>query len=124
MISLLTFPDITYTGFKIVVIGLNEDMQSHLTDFLSQTANATNIAIFDLKIDSDSVDYVLAVLETSDLVIVNSPNIFYWLTGYILSLPNCYYIEFDSKTLNTLYKLSLRALFVWQSQEIGTRRSQ
>lgn len=108
MISLLTAPDITHTGFKITVIGSNADMQTQLTNTLNDIPVITNISLYDLRLDSDPIEYVLAVLETSDLIIFNCPNLFYWLTGYVISLPHCYYLEFDTKTLNTLYKLSLR----------------
>lgn len=110
MISLLTSPDITYTGFKITVIGLNEDMQASVTNMLNNVKLHTNISLYDLKLDADPIEYVFSVLETSDIIVFNAPNMFYWLTGYVLSLPHCYYIEFDTKTLNTLYKLSLRQI--------------
>lgn len=110
MISLLTSPDITHTGFKVAAINLNEFMQDSLTMFLNEQQINTNIALYDLKLDSDPIEYVFSVLETCDIVIFNAPNMFYWLTGYVLSLPHCYYLEFDTKTLNTVYKLSLRCI--------------
>lgn len=106
MISLLTFPDITYTGFKIAAIGVSAEMQSLLAANLADCD--TNVAIFDLHQESTSVEYLLAVVETSDIVLLQSPNMFHWMTGYIISQPHCYYIEFDTANVNTLYKLSLR----------------
>lgn len=108
MISLLTSPDITYTGLKIAVIGLDAVTQEKITVLLNNLVITDNIALYDLSPQANNTEYVLAVLETSDLIIFNNPSLLHWLTGYILSLPNCYYIEYDSASLNTLYKLSLR----------------
>ena len=108
MISLLTSPDITYTGFKVTVIGLDSEVQEKVTALLNEVEIDGNIALYDISPQTNNVEYVLAVLETSNLIIFNNPNLFHWLTGYILSLPNCYYMEYDSASLNTLYKLSLR----------------
>ena len=108
MISLLTSPDITYTGFKVTVIGLDSDVQEKVTALLNDINVDGNIALYDISPQANAVEYVLAVLETSDLILFNNPNLFHWLTGYILSLPKCYYMEYDTASLNTLYKLSLR----------------
>ena len=108
MISLLTYPDLSFSGFKVTVIGLNSEMQRTVTSLLDQAASTTNVVIYDISPEADSIDYVLTVLETSDLIIFNAPNLFHWLTGYIISLPYCYYMEFDGNSVNTLYKLSLR----------------
>lgn len=108
MISLLTFPDVTYTGFKIATINVTAEMQSQLATNLADCE--TNVAIFDLNLESTSVEYILAAIETSDIVLIQSPNMFHWLTGYVIAKPNCYYIEFDSANLNTLYKVSLRQI--------------
>lgn len=110
MISLLTSPDITRTGFKITVINLDPQLQEDVTVLLNEIDICTNIVLYNLNLETDTVDYLLSVLETSDLVIFCSPNMLHWLSGYIISLPNCFYIEFDSKNLNTLYKLSLRSI--------------
>lgn len=108
MISLLTSPDITRTGFKLSVIGLASQMQEEITVMLNELDTNTNIVLYNLSLENDPVDYILSVLETSDLIIFCNPNMFCWLSGYIISLPNCFYTEFDNKNLNTLYKLSLR----------------
>jgi hypothetical protein len=108
MISLLTQPDLSFSGFKVAVIGLDSAMQRKITSLLDLAVTDTNIVIYDLSPEANSVEYVLTVLETSDLIVFNAPNLFHWLTGYILSLPHCYYIEFDGNNVNTLYKLSLR----------------
>lgn len=108
MISLLTSPDITYTGLKITVIGLDAVTQEKVTALLNELNITGDVALYNLFPETNAVEYVLAVLETSDLIIFNKPNLFHWLTGYILSLPNCYYMEYDGANVNTIYKLSLR----------------
>ena len=85
-------------------------MQEDVTVLLNNIQLDTNIVLYNLNLEIDTLDYVLSVLDTSDVIVFSNPNLMHWLTGYIISLPNCFYIEFDNKNLNTLYKLSLRSV--------------
>lgn len=108
MISLLTYPDISYTGIKIALINSSPDLQLWVTQHLSNLVLDTNIVVYDLKLDSTPLDYILAVVESSDIVIYNTPSLHNWIAGYLLAQFKCYYLATDSSTVNTIYKISLR----------------
>lgn len=108
MISLLTFPDISYTGMKIALVESSPEIQQLVTKYLDSLKLSTNVVLYDLKLQAEQLDYTLAVLNSCDLIFYERPKLAHWLTGYVLSLPHCFYLEYDTNTLNTIYKISLR----------------
>lgn len=118
MINLLTYPDVTYTGVNIALFNSQVDLQHRLSSVLSAVQPPTNVAVYDLKNTDKHLNYNLSVISLSDIVILQNPDIHHWFTGYVLSRENCYYLEYDSSLLNTIYKVSLRQLTDENFQEV------
>lgn len=110
MINLLTYPDVTYTGVNIALFNSAAELQKKISVILSDSNFVTNITLYDLQNSDKHINYNLSVLNLADLIILQNPDVHTWFTGYLLSKINCYYLEYDSSTLNTLYKVSLRQL--------------
>jgi len=110
MISLLTHPNLTHTGFKIAVVNSKMPTQSVITRAVTLISANVNIVLYDLQLDPEHIDYTISAIMTSDLILYQNPDMRLWLTGFIVSLPHCYYLEQDVNTVNTLYKVSLRQL--------------
>ena len=110
MISLLTHPDISYTGFSIVMLNSKPELQSKITTAISYCYNTTNVVLYDLRLDPNQLDYNLSVLATADIIIYENPDLSNWITGFVLSKLSCYYWENNSESLNKIYKISLREL--------------
>lgn len=110
MINLLTYPDVTYTGVNIALFNSQAELQKKISIILSDSSFVTNITLYDLQNNDKQINYNLSVLNLADLIILQNPDIHNWFTGYVLSKINCYYLEYDSSALNTLYKVSLRQL--------------
>lgn len=110
MINLLTYPDISYTGVNIVLLNSHSELQQKTSLIVSKLILPSNVTIYDLQINEKQINYNLSALNLADLIIFQNPNLHYWFTGYVLSLLTCYYMEYNSSVLNTLYKVSLRQL--------------
>ena len=110
MISLLTYPDITQTGFNLVMLNSKAELQSKITAAVAQCNTTTNIVLYDLVTKPEQLDYNFHAISVADLIVFQEPPLINWITGFVVPKLNCYYWEFDRLSLNTLYKMSLRQL--------------
>lgn len=92
----------------MALLNAKPELQSKIAAAIPKAT--TSIAVYDLVLLPDHMDYNLSVLSLANLIIVQEPPMHHWITGFVVSQLNCYYWEFDSLSLNTLYKLSLRQL--------------
>lgn len=106
-LNLVTHPDRVATGFQVVVVNVTGDQQAAITNALLDTDYPCNLYQLDLEV-TDHNTYNLSVLASADLIVFNQPNLWHWLTGYVLSLPQCFFLETDSSTVNIYSKFTLR----------------
>jgi len=92
------------------MLNAKPETQSKITSFVSELDTGINVALYDLRLADKDTHYTLAAIMSSDLVIYERPDMHTWLTGFIVALPHCYYLEYDAATVNTLYEISLRQI--------------
>jgi hypothetical protein len=116
-VNLITYPDFVSTGFQVVLINVEPEQQSFITNVLLDSLEPTNIYQLDLEV-TDHLNYNLTKIAGADLIIFNKPNLWHWATGYVLANARCYFIESDLTTVNTFKKLSLRHVKIESLQGI------
>lgn len=105
-ITLVTDPDdILEAGIRLVLIDLNDDQETFVSQILSEIDLPDDLIIYNWKVNND-IKWLLDKRLKANCVIFNAESSNQTLVGYVASFKNSYYLG----TLRDLFEVNKSAI--------------